>query len=106
MAISDAGWGEFLRQLQYKCEWYGKNYLEVPRFFASSKTCSNCGSLNETLALQDREWHCANCGTYHDRDLNAAKNIKNYFLTHSGEGISGEPVELLPVGRAKKREVY
>lgn len=104
-AISDAGWGEFIRQLKYKCKWYGKNYFEVPRFFASSKTCSNCGAINETLTLANREWECASCGMVHDRDTNAATNIKQYFLNHSGEGISGEPVELLPKGRAKKREI-
>lgn len=104
-AISDVGWSEFLRQLKYKCEWYGKNYLEAPRFYASSKTCSNCGAINETLTLAEREWTCASCRTFHDRDVNAAKNLKQYFLNHSGEGISEEPVELLPKGRAKKREI-
>lgn len=104
-SISDAGWGEFLRQLKYKCEWGGKNFLEAPRFFASSKTCSNCGYINEMLTLADREWLCASCETLHNRDVNAARNIKQYFLTNSGEGIPGESVELLPIGRAKKRKV-
>lgn len=103
-AISDVGWGEFIRQLQYKCDWGGKNFLQVPRFFASSKTCSNCGVKNEVLALADREWTCVNCQTIHDRDITAAVNIKQYFLKNSGEGISGEPVELLPIGGALKRE--
>lgn len=103
-SINDVGWGEFLRQLKYKCDWHGKNFLEVPRFYASSKTCSICNAVNETLALSDREWYCANCGTTHDRDVNAAKNIKQYFLTKSPEGIGEESVELLPIGRAKKRK--
>ncbi len=87
-AISDASWGEFLRQLKYKCEWYGKNLLELPKFQASTKPCSNCGALNQTLTLEDREWQCAECGTIHDRDINAAINIKQYFFKKT-EGQSG-----------------
>ena len=104
-AILDVGWGEFLRQLKYKCEWDGKNYLEVPRFYASSKICNKCQVINKAMTLSDREWTCANCGILHDRDLNAATNIKQYFLTHSGEGISGEPVEFPAIVGAMKQEV-
>lgn len=76
-SISDVGWGEFIRQLTYKCEWYGKNLLTIGRFEPSSKTCSTCGTTNQSLELKDRDWTCSNCGTTHDRDINAAINIKN-----------------------------
>jgi len=78
-AISDVSWGEFVRQLKYKAEWYGKNVLKIGRFEPSSKTCSNCGSINKELTLQDREWTCV-CGEILDRDINAAVNIKNFAL--------------------------
>jgi putative transposase len=92
-AISDVSFSEFFRQMEYKCAWYGKNLIRIGRFEASSKTCSACGAKTETLTLADREWTCANCLTSHDRDLNAAKNIKEFGLRKAGEGISGEPVE-------------
>lgn len=79
-SISDAGWGEFVRQLEYKAEWYGKNIIRIGRFESSSKTCSNCGNINKDLTLQDREWTCGNCSTLLDRDVNAAINIKNFAL--------------------------
>lgn len=103
-SISDAGWGEFIRQMKYKCEWYGKNLIEIGRFEPSSKTCSHCGTVNETLTLADREWACASCLTIHDRDINAAINIKNFGLKkHSGAGCPGEPVESLRLRKAKKQ---
>lgn len=105
LAISDAAFGEFFRQLQYKCDWYGKNLLKIGRFEPSSKTCSECQCLKEDLALSDREWTCVNCDTTHDRDLNAAKNIKRMGLEkYAREGISGEPVESRRLRRAKKQE--
>jgi len=74
-AISDAGWGEFVRQLGYKCKWYGSELRQVGRFYPSSKTCSACGLILDELPLSVREWTCESCGTQHDRDLNAARNI-------------------------------
>lgn len=75
-SISDAGWGEFGRQLTYKSEWNGNVLVEIGTFFSSSKTCSDCGAINQRLMLSDREWVCAECGVVHDRDLNASMNIE------------------------------
>jgi putative transposase len=74
-AISDAGWGEFRRQLEYKCERTGRALVVIDRWFPSSKTCSTCGHLLAELKLTTRHWTCPGCRTRHDRDLNAAKNI-------------------------------
>lgn len=75
-AIQDASWGEFTRQLQYKSDWNGDNIIYIGRFEPSSKTCSVCGYVNHDLKLSDRKWTCPKCGTKHDRDINAAINIK------------------------------
>jgi putative transposase len=74
-AISGCGWGEFRRQLEYKCERYGRHLVVVDRWYPSSKTCSACGHLLADLSLSTRNWRCPSCGTRHDRDINAAKNI-------------------------------
>ncbi len=74
-AISDCGWGEFRRQLAYKCERYGRRLVVIDRFYPSSKACSACGYLLAKLPLSTRHWTCPCCGARHDRDVNAAKNI-------------------------------
>jgi putative transposase len=74
-AISDAAWGEFVRQLEYKCEWYGKTLVKVDRWFPSTKRCSDCGHVGERKPLHVREWTCTECGCVHDRDVNAARNL-------------------------------
>ena len=75
-AIGDAAWGEFLRQLEYKCAWYGRYIWQAPPMFPSSKRCSACGFKLKTLPLSVREWTCPECGTIHDRDKNAALNLE------------------------------
>jgi putative transposase len=74
-AVSDVGWSEFIRQLEYKAQWYGRTLVKIDRWFPSSKTCSACGHVLETLTLDVREWTCPICGVVHNRDINAAQNI-------------------------------
>lgn len=79
-SIYDAGWGMFKEYIVYKCEWYGRYFLDIGRFEPSSKMCSSCGHINSELKLNDRNWKCL-CGAEHDRDINAAKNILNLSFT-------------------------
>ena len=79
-AISDAGWSSFVTKLEYKAEWYGKTILRIGTFEPSSKLCSTCGYHNKELTLAVREWTCPVCKTKHDRDINAAINIKKFAL--------------------------
>lgn len=74
-AIGDAAWSELRRMLQYKSIWYGRDLVVIDRWLPSSKTCSTCGYLTDELALSVRNWACQGCGSWHDRDVNAAKNI-------------------------------
>jgi putative transposase len=73
-SIWDCSWSEFVRQIEYKSKWYGRDIVRIDRFFPSSKTCNICGCINENLTLEDRKWTCS-CGVHHDRDLNAARVI-------------------------------
>ncbi|MDV7209619.1 RNA-guided endonuclease InsQ/TnpB family protein [Azotobacter beijerinckii] len=90
-AIADAGWGELVRQLEYKGEWAGRSIAQIDRWYPSSKRCSSCGHTVASLPLQIRSWSCPECGTEHDRDVNAAVNIKAAGLAvlALGENVSG-----------------
>ena len=101
-AITDAAWGTFVSFLAYKCHWAGKTLLRIGRFDPSTKTCNVCGHHKSNLSLADRIWVCPDCGTEHDRDLNAAINIRNFAL--SGQELPAEPVDSLPLGRSMKQE--
>ena len=87
--IADANWGEFVRQLRYKSDWAGRTLVEIDRFFPSSKRCSCCGFVHESLPLSIREWDCPECNAHHDRDINAAKNIKTAGLAGLACGATG-----------------
>lgn len=79
-AVGDASFGTFLTLLEYKCSWYGVNLIKIDRFAPSSKTCGKCGYIYKGLKLSERSWTCPECGTHHDRDFNAACNIKEFGL--------------------------
>ena len=97
-AISDVGWGEFVRQLEYKAKWYGRTLVKIDRWYPSSKTCHACQHVVDSLPLDRREWVCPECGVVHDRDTNAAKNILAEGLSVTACGGNGRPV------RAKARQ--
>jgi putative transposase len=90
-AIADAGWGEFVRQLAYKADWAGRSLVAIDQWFPSSKRCSGCGHTLSSLPLSIRQWDCPECGMSHDRDINAATNIKAAGLAvlALGENVSG-----------------
>lgn len=88
-SISDCSWGEFVRQLEYKCEWYNCELHKIGRFEPSSKLCSVCGYKMDKMPLNIREWTCPSCNTHHDRDLNASMNILKIALS----GREEEPVD-------------
>jgi putative transposase len=90
-AISDAGWRQMRVMLEYKCDWYGRDLVVVDRWYPSSKTCSACGRMAACLPLKVREWECAHCGARHDRDINAAVNIRAAGLAVLACGASVRP---------------
>lgn len=80
-AIADVSWNSMIQKLEYKASWKGKKIIKIDHFYPSSKTCHNCGYINQNLSLKDRTWECPQCGTVLDRDVNAAKNILTRGLT-------------------------
>jgi putative transposase len=104
-SISDASWGELVRQLTYKAAWYGRNLVKIERWFPSSKRCGNCGHIVDKLPLAIREWTCSICGTVHDRDLNAANNILAAGLAVSvcGATVRAEQNKSVKPGAKKQK---
>ena len=105
LSISDASWGELVRQLEYKCDWYGRTLIEIDRWFPSSKRCGHCGHVVEKLPLNIREWSCPKCGTNHDRDVNAANNILAAGLAVSvcGATVRPEQSKSVKAGATKQK---
>jgi putative transposase len=103
--IGDVSWGTFFTMLEYKCRRYGKTLLKIGRFDPSSKICSKCGYLTRDLSLSERAWICPDCGTLHDRDTNAAINIKKFALQEQNlVGVSGVERAVEPVHSPQERE--
>ncbi|WP_406173026.1 RNA-guided endonuclease InsQ/TnpB family protein [Streptomyces sp. NBC_00996] len=102
-AISDAAWGEFRSMLEYKATWYGREVIVVDRWFPSSKLCSHCGALTESMPLNVRTWTC-DCGRTHDRDVNAAANLlaAGRAVTVCGDGV--RPQRSTPAGRSSVKQ--
>ena len=96
-AINDVGWGEFVRQLDYKAQWYGRTLVKIDKFYPSSKRCHHCGHVLDSLSLDIRHWVCPECQMAHDRDINAAQNVLAAGLAVSACGETVRP------GRAKAR---
>lgn len=88
-SIADVSWSEFVRQIQYKADWYGREIIKIDTWFPSSQICSNCGHKDGKKALSVREWSCPQCGTHHERDINAAINILNEGLRIRTVGTTG-----------------
>lgn len=92
-AISNVGWGEFVRQLEYKSKWYGRTLIKIDAWYPSSKQCADCGHIHDALSLDIRQWICPVCSSVHDRDVNAAKNILAVGLTVSAYGEMVRPTK-------------
>ena len=103
-SINDASWSELTRQLEYKCQWYGREYIKIDRFFPSSKRCNDCGYVMEKLTLNIRHWQCPQCEANHDRDINASKNILAAGLAVSVCGASVRPEQSKSVKATAKKQ--
>ncbi len=102
-AISDAAWSDFRSMLEYKARWYGREVIAVDRWFPSSRLCSACGTVQDRMPLHVRTWTC-DCGTTHDRDVNAAKNILAVGLTASVCGAGVRPQRSTPGGQSAMKQ--
>ncbi|MGW3178509.1 RNA-guided endonuclease InsQ/TnpB family protein [Kitasatospora sp. NPDC001119] len=102
-AISDASWTELRTMLEYKCAWYGRDLVTIDRWFPSSKLCSACGVIRDTMPLNIREWACG-CGAFHDRDVNAARNILAAGLAAAACGDGVRPQRSTPGGRSSAKQ--
>ena len=101
-AVGDSAWYSFVLKLSYKAQWFGKTILKIDMWEPSSKNCHVCGYYNSELTLKDREWECPDCKTKHDRDINAAINIKKFAINNLfTSGTEGRACGVIP-----RRESY
>lgn len=103
LSISDASWGEIVRQLAYKCQWYGRELIKVDRWFPSSKRCGNCGHIVDKLPLNIHNWDCLKCSAIHVRDINASINIFAALLLRRLQAVCGSSVR--PDSHESKRQL-
>ncbi|EFH79933.1 RNA-guided endonuclease TnpB family protein [Ktedonobacter racemifer] len=105
-AISDVGWSEFVAQLEYKADWYGRALVKIDKWYPSSKRCFDCGHILDSLTLDVRQWDCPECGVHHDRDINAANNILAVGLTVNacGEAVRPGAVKTKPGTSRRSRK--
>ena len=104
LSINDASWGEIVRQLEYKCQWYGRTLIKIDKWFPSSKRCGHCGHIVDKLPLNIREWNCPKCSTHHDRDVNAARNILAAGLAVSVCGATVRPEQSKSVKAGARKQ--
>jgi len=97
-------WYELVRMLTYKSAWYGMHLVKIDRFFPSTKTCSASGTTGHVLPLSVREWDCPDCGTHHDRDVNAAINIRTAGLAGFACGVGVSPGVLRHSGQSSTKQ--
>jgi len=105
-AISDVGWSELVRQLEYKAEWYGRSLVKINKWYPSSKHCFDCGHVLDSLTLDVRQWTCPECGVQHDRDLNAARNVlaAGLAVPACGEAVRPGAVKAKPGKSQRSRK--
>lgn len=103
-AISDAAWSQLRSMLEYKAAWYGREVIAADRFFSSSRLCSHCGTLRGQMPLGVRTWTCESCGTVHDRDVNAAKNLLAAGLAVPVCGAGVRPRRSTPGGQSALKQ--
>ena len=99
-SIHEIGWGKLIEMIKYKAEWYGREFVQIDRWFPSSKKCNVCGEINHGLGREEREWECPHCHTVHKRDVNAAKNILDEGLRVAGSTMLCL-VDFMPIGQGK-----
>ena len=104
-AIGDSSWSEFARMLEYKSGWYGRRFVRIDRWYPSSKTCSACGVVADSMPLDVRFWSCGACGAGHDRDVNAASNVlaAGLAVIACGDSVRPEPVKTSKGSRLRNR---
>jgi putative transposase len=107
-ALSDVGWSELVRQLEYKSKWYGRTLVKIDKWYPSSKRCHDCGHILDSLTLDIRAWSCPECGVTHDRDYNAAQNVLAAGLAVSacGEAVRPGAVRTNPGKLQRSRKAH
>jgi putative transposase len=107
-AISDVGWSELVRQLEYKAQWYGRTFVKIDKWYPSSKRCFDCGHVLDSLPLDIRFWTCPECGVQHDRDINAARNIlaAGLAVAACGEAVRPGAVKANPGKSPRSRKAH